>query len=88
MDVKTAFLNGSLKEKDYVSQSDGFVDQEHPEKVYRIKKALHRLNHAPRAWYDELSKFMTPPRSLSDMFLRRYCKKTIEKMAHLFLLEP
>nr|GEV14870.1 hypothetical protein [Tanacetum cinerariifolium] len=59
MDVKTAFLNGSLKEEVYVAQPDGFVDPDHPEKVYRLRKALYGLKQAPRAWYDELSKFLT-----------------------------
>nr|GEY90077.1 retrotransposon protein, putative, Ty1-copia subclass [Tanacetum cinerariifolium] len=59
MDVKTTFLNGSLKEEVYVAQPDGFVDPDHPEKVYRLRKALYGLKQAPRAWYDELSKFLT-----------------------------
>nr|GEV15489.1 hypothetical protein [Tanacetum cinerariifolium] len=59
IDVKTAFLNGSLKEEVYVAQPDGFVSPDHPEKVYRLRKALYGLKQAPRAWYDELSKFLT-----------------------------
>nr|GEX41968.1 hypothetical protein [Tanacetum cinerariifolium] len=59
MDVKTTFLNGQLKEEVYVAQTDGFVDPDHPEKVYRLRKALYGLKQAPRAWYDELSKFLT-----------------------------
>nr|GEU57719.1 hypothetical protein [Tanacetum cinerariifolium] len=59
MDVKMAFLNGPLKEEVYVAQPDGFVDPDHPEKVYRLRKALYRLKQDPKAWYDELSKFMT-----------------------------
>nr|GFA22018.1 retrovirus-related Pol polyprotein from transposon TNT 1-94 [Tanacetum cinerariifolium] len=58
MDVKTAFLYGPLKEEVYVNQPDGFVDPYHPDKVYRLNKALYRLKQAPRAWYDELSKFL------------------------------
>nr|GEV77929.1 retrovirus-related Pol polyprotein from transposon TNT 1-94 [Tanacetum cinerariifolium] len=58
MDVKTAFLNGPLKEEVYVVQPDGFVDPDHPKKVYRLRKALYGLKQAPRAWYDELSKFL------------------------------
>nr|GEU79882.1 hypothetical protein [Tanacetum cinerariifolium] len=59
MDVKAAFLNGPLKEEVYVAQTDGFVDPDCPEKVYRLRKALYGLKQAPRAWYDELSKFLT-----------------------------
>nr|GEV87282.1 hypothetical protein [Tanacetum cinerariifolium] len=58
MDVKTTFLNGPLKEEDYVAQPEGFVDPDHLEKVYRLRKALYGLKQAPREWYDELSKFL------------------------------
>ncbi|GJS14088.1 retrovirus-related pol polyprotein from transposon TNT 1-94 [Tanacetum coccineum] len=58
MDVKTAFLNGPLKEEVYVSQPEGFIDPEFPYHVYRLKKALHGLKQAPRAWYDKLSSFL------------------------------
>nr|GEX93872.1 retrovirus-related Pol polyprotein from transposon TNT 1-94 [Tanacetum cinerariifolium] len=57
MDIKTVFLNGPLKEEVYVNQLDEFVDPHHPEKFYRLKKALYRLKQAPKAWYDELSNF-------------------------------
>nr|GEU42968.1 putative ribonuclease H-like domain-containing protein [Tanacetum cinerariifolium] len=58
MDVKTTFLNGNLREKVYVSQSDGFVVQDNPNHVYKLKKALYGLKQAPRAWYDMLSSFL------------------------------
>ncbi|GJT89527.1 retrovirus-related pol polyprotein from transposon TNT 1-94 [Tanacetum coccineum] len=58
MDVKTAFLNGELKEKVYVSQPEGFVDQDNPSHVYKLKKALYCLKQAPRAWYYMLSSFL------------------------------
>ncbi|GKA00081.1 retrovirus-related pol polyprotein from transposon TNT 1-94 [Tanacetum coccineum] len=58
MDVKTAFLNGNLREEVYVSQPDGFVDKDKPNHVYKLKKALYGLKQAPRTWYDMLSSFL------------------------------
>ncbi|GJS44723.1 retrovirus-related pol polyprotein from transposon TNT 1-94 [Tanacetum coccineum] len=58
MDVKTAFLHGSLKKDVYVCQPEGFIDADHPSHVYKLKKALYGLKQAPRAWYDELSKYL------------------------------
>nr|GFC77371.1 retrovirus-related Pol polyprotein from transposon TNT 1-94 [Tanacetum cinerariifolium] len=58
MDVKTAFLNGNLREEVYVNQLDGFVDSDNPNHVYKLKKALYRLKQALRAWYDMLSSFL------------------------------
>nr|GFA68254.1 retrovirus-related Pol polyprotein from transposon TNT 1-94 [Tanacetum cinerariifolium] len=58
MDVKTAFLHGSLKEDVYVCQPEGFIDADHPIHVYKLKKALYGLKQAPRVWYHELSMFL------------------------------
>nr|GEX97970.1 hypothetical protein [Tanacetum cinerariifolium] len=58
MDVQTAFLNGNLREEVYVSQPDGFMDQDNPNHVYKLKKALYGLKQASRAWYDMLSSFL------------------------------
>nr|GEX88208.1 retrovirus-related Pol polyprotein from transposon TNT 1-94 [Tanacetum cinerariifolium] len=49
MDVKTAFLHGSLKEDVYVCQLEGFIDADYPSHVYKLKKALYGLKQAPRA---------------------------------------
>ncbi|GKA20307.1 retrovirus-related pol polyprotein from transposon TNT 1-94 [Tanacetum coccineum] len=58
MDIKTAFLNGEHKEGVYVSQPEGFVDQDNPSHVYNLKNALYGLKQAPRAWYNMLSSFL------------------------------
>ncbi|GJX82980.1 retrovirus-related pol polyprotein from transposon TNT 1-94 [Tanacetum coccineum] len=58
MDVKTAFLHGTLKEDVYVCQPKGFIDVDHPSHVYKLKKALYGLKQAQTAWYDELSTFL------------------------------
>ncbi|GKD69176.1 retrovirus-related pol polyprotein from transposon TNT 1-94 [Tanacetum coccineum] len=72
MDVKTAFLNGDLQEEVFVSQPEGFEDQDNPTHVYRLKKALYGLKQAPRAWYDTLSKFL-----LANNFFKG-AKKTVK----------
>jgi len=58
MDVKTAFLNGYLKEEVYVEQPPGFEDTLFPQHVYKLDKALYGLKQAPRAWYERLSNFL------------------------------
>jgi hypothetical protein len=50
MDVKSAFLNGDLKEDVYVQQPPGFIDPRAPRRVLKLKKALYGLKEAPRAW--------------------------------------
>ncbi|GKE37549.1 retrovirus-related pol polyprotein from transposon TNT 1-94, partial [Tanacetum coccineum] len=58
MDVKMDFLNGEQKEDVYISQPEGFVDQDKLSYVYKLKKALYSLKQAQRAWYDMLSSFL------------------------------
>ncbi|GKC83480.1 retrovirus-related pol polyprotein from transposon TNT 1-94, partial [Tanacetum coccineum] len=73
MDVKTTFLNGILREEVYVSQPDGFVDQDNPNHVYKPKKALYGLKQAIRMWYDLLSKFLLSLRnSLKELIFEKY----------------
>nr|GEX31064.1 putative ribonuclease H-like domain-containing protein [Tanacetum cinerariifolium] len=50
MDVKSAFLYGRIEENVYVRQPPGFEDPDHPDKVYKVTKALYDLHQAPRAW--------------------------------------
>nr|GEX34013.1 putative ribonuclease H-like domain-containing protein [Tanacetum cinerariifolium] len=58
MDVKSVFLYGRIDEEVYVTQPKGFVDPQHPKKVYKVVKALYRLHQALRAWYATLSTFL------------------------------
>jgi hypothetical protein len=58
MDVKSAFLNGPIKEEVHVEQSPGVEDTEYPNHVYKLSKALYGLKQAPRAWYECLRYFL------------------------------
>jgi hypothetical protein len=58
MDVKSAFLNGPIKEEVYMEQPPGFEDDSYPDHVYRLSKALDGLKQAPRAWYECLRDFL------------------------------
>ena len=57
LDVKSAFLNGILKEEVYVEQPEGFVVEGEEDKVYRLKKALYGLKPAPRAWNSHIDSY-------------------------------
>jgi hypothetical protein len=59
MDVKSAFLNGPIKEEVYVEQPPGFEDDRYPDHVFKLSKALYGLKQAPRAWYECLRDFLT-----------------------------
>ncbi|GKE80938.1 putative ribonuclease H-like domain-containing protein, partial [Tanacetum coccineum] len=50
MNVKSTFMYGTIDEEVYVSQPPGFVDPNHPKKVYKVVKALYGLHQALRAW--------------------------------------
>ncbi|GJZ40037.1 putative ribonuclease H-like domain-containing protein [Tanacetum coccineum] len=58
MDVKSALLYGTIKKEVYVTQLPGFKDPDHPDKVYKVVKALYGLHHAPRAWYETLVNYL------------------------------
>nr|GEV13321.1 retrovirus-related Pol polyprotein from transposon TNT 1-94 [Tanacetum cinerariifolium] len=84
MDVKTTFLNGNLREEVYVSQPDGFVDQDNSNHVYKLKKALYGLKQAPRAngndlllvqiYVDDII-FAASTLELCDLFANLMCSK-------------
>ena len=58
MDVKSAFLNGDLKDEVFIKQPPGFEDAELPDHVFRLNKALYGLKQSPRSCYERLSKFL------------------------------
>ncbi|GJX66697.1 putative ribonuclease H-like domain-containing protein [Tanacetum coccineum] len=58
MDVKSAFLYGTIEEEVYVCQPPGFEDPQFSDKVYKVEKALYGLHQAPRAWYETLSTYL------------------------------
>nr|GEX07702.1 putative ribonuclease H-like domain-containing protein [Tanacetum cinerariifolium] len=58
MDVKSAFLYGTIKEEVYVYQPPGFKDPDHPDKDYKVVKELYGLHQAPRAWYETLANYL------------------------------
>ncbi|GJT92503.1 putative ribonuclease H-like domain-containing protein [Tanacetum coccineum] len=58
IDVKSAFLYGQIDEEVYVCQPPGFKDPDHPDKVYKVAKAMYGLHQAPRAWYATLANYL------------------------------
>nr|GFB22236.1 uncharacterized mitochondrial protein AtMg00810-like [Tanacetum cinerariifolium] len=58
MDVKSAFLFGTIEEEVYVCQPPRYEDPDYPDKVYKVVKALYGLHQAPRAWYDTLANYL------------------------------
>ncbi|GJU14251.1 putative ribonuclease H-like domain-containing protein [Tanacetum coccineum] len=72
MDVKNAFLYGTIKKEVYVTQPPGFKDPDHLDKVYKVVKALYGLHQAPRAWYETLANYL-----LSNGFKRGKIDQTL-----------
>ena len=82
MDVKTAFLNGFLKEDVYVAQLKGFIDPQFLDHVLYLKKAFYGLKQAPRAWYDQLTQYLvshgfTRGKANQTLFIKRKDDKLI-----------
>ncbi|GKD70989.1 putative ribonuclease H-like domain-containing protein, partial [Tanacetum coccineum] len=85
MDVKSAFLYGTIEEEVYVHQPLGFVDHAHPNKVYKVIKALYGLHQAHRAWYETLSSFL-----MENGFRRGTIDKTLfikKKKSNIMLVQ-
>nr|GEU54145.1 hypothetical protein [Tanacetum cinerariifolium] len=72
MDVKSAFLYGTIEKEMYVCQPRSFEDPHFPDKVYKVEKALYGLHQAPRAWYKTLSTYL-----LENGFRRGIIDKTL-----------
>ncbi|GJU82799.1 putative ribonuclease H-like domain-containing protein [Tanacetum coccineum] len=72
MDVKSAFLYGTIEEEVYVCQPPCFEDPYFPDKVYKVEKALYSLHQAPKAWYETLSTYL-----LENGFRRGTIDKTL-----------
>ena len=85
MDVKSAFLNGYLKEEVYVMQPPGFESKEFSNHVFKLDKELYGLKQAPRAWYERLSNFL-----LENGFRRGKVDNTLflkSKGEHLLIVQ-
>ncbi|GJV07335.1 putative ribonuclease H-like domain-containing protein [Tanacetum coccineum] len=72
MDVKSAFLDGTIEKEVYVCQPPGFEDPWFPNKVYKVDKALYGLHQAPKAWYETLSTYL-----IENRFRRGIIDKTL-----------
>ncbi|GJW89218.1 putative ribonuclease H-like domain-containing protein [Tanacetum coccineum] len=85
IDVKSAFLYGTINEEVYVTQPPGFKDPDHPDKVYKVVKALYGLHQAPRAWYETLANYL-----LSNGFNRGKIDQTLfikKQKGDIFLVQ-
>jgi hypothetical protein len=82
LDVKNAFLHGTLSETVYCSQPTGFVDAALPNHVCRLNKSLYGLKQAPRAWYSRFASFLlslgfTEAKSDTSLFIYRRSTDTV-----------
>ena len=75
MDVKSAFLNGFIREEVYVDQPTGFENSDLPNHIFKLKKALYGLKQAPRAWYERLIKFILEKGSLEKRLISYFSLK-------------
>jgi len=77
MNVNNVFLHGDLHEEMYIEQPLGYVDQTHPNLVYRLKKALYGLKQTPIAWSNKIGRYLvTSGFQTSNVDFSLYVKKT------------
>ncbi|KAJ9558252.1 hypothetical protein OSB04_012866 [Centaurea solstitialis] len=86
LDVKNAFLHGTLNETVFMHQPPGLRDERFPNHVCRLKKSLYGLKQAPRAWYHRFASFISTigfHHSRCDNSLFIYCNG--DDVAYLLL---
>lgn len=86
LDVKNAFLHGTLTETVYAQQPSGFVDSSFPHHVCQLHKSLYGLKQAPRTWFIRFTTFLlsigfSPSKCDSSLFIL----KTPSATAYLLL---
>jgi hypothetical protein len=80
MDVKSAFLNGPIKEEVYVEQPPGFEDSEYPNHVYKLSKMLYGLKQAQEHGMNVYDIFLSLMASKSEKPILLYLLKLLQKI--------
>ncbi|WVZ75672.1 hypothetical protein U9M48_023707 [Paspalum notatum var. saurae] len=90
LDVKNAFLHGTLTENVYCSQPVGFVNPARPEMVCRLNKSLYGLKQALRAWYSQFATFLVTlglTEAKSDTSLQHLLQRIITSLQQKFAMK-
>nr|GEU53350.1 putative ribonuclease H-like domain-containing protein [Tanacetum cinerariifolium] len=85
MDVKSAFLYGTIDKEVYVMQPSGFQDPEFPDRVYKVEKEMYGLHKAPRAWYESTKE--NPTCSSENPWGKDGPGKDVELHLYRFMIE-
>ena len=86
MDVKTAFLNGELKEEIYMDQPDGFVVPGQEGKVCKLLKSLYGLKQAPKEWHEKFERTLTPAGFVVNDLVTSVCTIAMVGAKELFFV--